>query len=177
MRSLGFWEDGESRLLHPTGDHWVSLCEDPRGGFRRDVAWICHLVCLLSDVHATPSPTFAGTAHARASTQSDPLRRHVASAVRSTSTITSTSTSTSYEDTSAFSSTSATPWPEPTQTPRTPKRAFRSRNSVASVRTYRVPDAPKGWPMATAPPLGFNRSSGTSKPSSWIESSRRTPKA
>ena len=30
-----------------------------------------------------------------------------------------------------------------------------------------MPDDPKGWPMATAPPLGLSRSSGTSKPSSW----------
>lgn len=40
-----------------------------------------------------------------------------------------------YEDVSVFCRTRATPWPDPTHTPRTPKRAFRSRSSVASVRT------------------------------------------
>ncbi len=44
-----------------------------------------------------------------------------------------------------FSRTTASPWPEP-------YRALRSRNAVASVSTYRVPVAPNGWPMATAPP-------------------------
>ena len=36
-----------------------------------------------------------------------------------------------------------------------------------------MPEEPNGWPIATAPPLGFRRSSGTSKPSSWFGSSRR----
>ena len=30
-----------------------------------------------------------------------------------------------------------------------------------------MPEEPKGWPIATAPPLGLSFSSGTSKPSSW----------
>ena len=67
-----------------------------------------------------------------------------------------------------FSRTTASPWPEP-------YRAL--RNAVASVSTYRVPVAPNGWPMATAPPLGVSFSSGIVKPPNWFGSSRSTPSA
>src|SRR5579859_704436 len=58
--------------------------------------------------------------------------------------------------------TSASPWPPPPHSAAAPTVRPRRLSSEASVSTRRAPDAPIGWPSATAPPLTLTRSS-----SSW----------
>src|SRR6478672_4219498 len=53
----------------------------------------------------------------------------------------------------------ASPWPPPEQIAAQPRPPPRRRSSWTSTPRMRAPDAPIGWPRATAPPLTLTRSS------------------
>src|SRR6185312_3238418 len=56
------------------------------------------------------------------------------------------------------SSTVASPWAAPEQIAATPLPPPRRRSSWMTVPSRRAPEAPMGWPSATAPPFTFTRS-------------------
>src|SRR5579872_1619292 len=62
---------------------------------------------------------------------------------------------------------SASPWPPPEQIAASPRPPPLRRSSCTSVARMRPPEAPMGWPSATAPPLTLTRSS--SAPSREVE--------
>src|SRR5581483_1420925 len=65
------------------------------------------------------------------------------------------------------SSSSASPCPPPEQIAASPSPPPSRRSSCTRVPTIRPPEAPTGWPSATAPPFTFTRSS--SAPRSRVE--------
>src|SRR4029077_15344026 len=71
------------------------------------------------------------------------------------------------EDERQTSTRIASPWPPPEQIAASPSPPPFRRSSCTIVPRMRPPDAPMGWPSATAPPFTFTRSS--SAPSSCVE--------
>src|SRR5262249_48152173 len=76
---------------------------------------------------------------------------------------------------SGFSMSSAMPWPPPMQAEPTPWRSRAGLSARAGVSASRTPVAPKGWPMAMAPPLTLSLAS--SMPSSRMHAITCAPKA
>src|SRR5207247_3729341 len=62
-----------------------------------------------------------------------------------------------------FSTTMAIPWPTPMHMVASPYRDLRRESSWTRVAVMRTPLAPRGWPSAMAPPLGFTRAGSSSR--------------